>query len=73
MDLETGARRHSIKSDVETMAKVADYLPIVSLVWPTVSANDTGATAPIHGVESCFSNTEKHVQTESVMDRHRWD
>ncbi len=69
VDLETGERRHSIKSDVGNMAKVADYLPIVSLVWPTVSANDKGATAPIHGVEACFNNTEKHVQTESVMDK----
>jgi trimethylamine--corrinoid protein Co-methyltransferase len=50
------------------MAKIADYLPIVSLVWPTVSANDKGVTAPIHGVEACFNNTEKHLQTESVMD-----
>ena len=68
VDLETGERRHSVKSDVENMAKVADYLPIVSLVWPTVSANDKGTTAPLHGVEACFNNTEKHVQTESVMD-----
>jgi trimethylamine--corrinoid protein Co-methyltransferase len=68
VDLETGERRHSVKSDVENMAKVADFLPIVSLVWPTVSANDKGATAPLHGVEACFNNTEKHVQTESVMD-----
>ncbi len=68
VDLETGERRHSVKSDVANMAKVADYLPIVSLVWPTVSANDKGATAPLHGVEACFNNTEKHVQTESVMD-----
>ncbi len=68
VDLESGERRHSIKSDVENMAKIADYLPIVSLVWPTVSAGDRGETAPIHGVEACFNNTEKHVQTESVMD-----
>ncbi|MBC8248328.1 MAG: trimethylamine methyltransferase family protein, partial [Anaerolineales bacterium] len=68
VDLETGERRHSIKSDVGKMAKIADYLPIVSLVWPTVSAHDKGATAPIHGVEACFNNTEKHLQTESVMD-----
>jgi trimethylamine--corrinoid protein Co-methyltransferase len=68
VDLESGERRHSVKSDVGNMAKIADYLPIVSLVWPTVSANDKGATAPLHGVEACFSNTEKHVQTESVMD-----
>jgi trimethylamine--corrinoid protein Co-methyltransferase len=68
VDLETGERRHSIKGDVENMAKIADYLPIVSLVWPTVSANDKGVTAPIHGVEACFNHTEKHLQTESVMD-----
>jgi trimethylamine--corrinoid protein Co-methyltransferase len=68
VDLKTGERRQSIKSDVESMAKIADYLPIVSLVWPTVSAGDKGRTAPIHGVEACFNNTEKHVQTESVMD-----
>jgi len=68
VDLETGERRQSIKSDVENMAKIADYLPIVSLVWPTVSANDKGVTAPLHGVEACFNNTEKHLQTESVMD-----
>ncbi|NIN66745.1 MAG: hypothetical protein GTO63_19060 [Anaerolineae bacterium] len=68
VDLKTGERRISIKTDVENMAKIADYLPIVSLVWPTVSAGDMGRTAPIHGVEACFNNTEKHVQTESVMD-----
>jgi len=68
VDFETGKSRRSIKSDVENMAKIADYLPIVSLVWPTVSAGDKGETAPIHGVEACFTNTEKHVQTESVMD-----
>ena len=68
VDLQTGEKRHSIKSDVGNMAKIADYLPIVSLVWPTVSAHDKGVTAPIHGVEACFNNTEKHLQTESVMD-----
>jgi trimethylamine--corrinoid protein Co-methyltransferase len=68
VDLKTGERRLSIKSDVENMAKIADYLPIVSLIWPTVSAGEQGKTAPIHGVEACFNNTEKHVQTESVMD-----
>ena len=68
VDLETGKRRHSVKSDVENMAKIADYLPIVSLIWPTVSAHGKGATAPLHGVEACFNNTEKHIQTESVMD-----
>ncbi|MFQ5922362.1 MAG: trimethylamine methyltransferase family protein [Anaerolineales bacterium] len=68
VDLKTEERRLSVKSDVENMAKIADYLPIASLVWPTVSASDKGMTAPIHGVEACFNNTEKHIQSESLMD-----
>jgi trimethylamine--corrinoid protein Co-methyltransferase len=69
VDRDTGERRSSIKRDVEEMARIADYLPIVSLIWPTVSAGDKGITAPLHGVEACLNNTEKHIQTESVMDR----
>jgi trimethylamine--corrinoid protein Co-methyltransferase len=69
VDMKTGERRLSIKRDIEQMAQIADYLSIVSLVWPTVSASDKGETAPIHGLEACFTNTEKHIQTESVMDR----
>ncbi|MFC1908081.1 trimethylamine methyltransferase family protein [Chloroflexota bacterium] len=68
VDFETGEKRTSTKSDVGNMAKIADYLPIVSLTWPTVSSVEKGLTAPIHEVEACFNNTEKHVQTESVMD-----
>jgi trimethylamine--corrinoid protein Co-methyltransferase len=68
VDMKTEERRLATKADVENMAKVADYLPIVSLVWPTVSAYEKGETGPIHGVEACFNNTEKHLQTESVMD-----
>lgn len=68
VDLKTEERRLSVKSDIENMAKIADYLPIASLIWPTVSASDKGGTAPIHGVEACFNNTEKHIQSESLMD-----
>ena len=67
VDFETGKKRNSIKTDVANMAKIVDYFPMVSLVWPTVSAGDKGETAPIHGVEALFNNTEKHIQTESVM------
>jgi len=67
IDFETGERRRSIKSDVANMAKIDDYFPIASIVWPVVSAGDKGETAPIHEAEACFNNTEKHVQTESVM------
>jgi len=67
VDLETGQRRRSIKSDVANMAKVADYFPMVSLIFPPVSAGEKGETAPIHAVEALFNNTEKHVMTESVI------
>ncbi|MBW8012527.1 MAG: hypothetical protein FVQ83_15025 [Chloroflexi bacterium] len=68
VDFETGERRLSVKADIANMAKVANYLDIVSLIWPTVSASDKGVAAPLHGLEACFNNNEKHIQTESVMD-----
>jgi len=68
IDFETGKRRRSIKADVENMAKIDDYFPLASIVWPVVSAGDKGETAPIHEAEACFNHTEKHVETESVMD-----
>ena len=68
VDFETGERRLSVKKDIANHARIADYLPIVSLLWPSVSASDKGVTSPIHGLEACFNSTEKHVETESVMD-----
>ncbi len=68
VDFETGERRLSVKADVEKHARIADYLPIVSLLWPSASSSDKGVTSPLHGLEACYNNTEKHVESESVMD-----
>ena len=68
VDFETGERRLSLKKDIGNHARIADYLPIVSLLWPSASASDKGVTSPLHGLEACFNSTEKHVETESVMD-----
>ena len=68
VDFETGERRLSVKMDIANHARIADYLPIISLLWPSVSASDKGATSPLHGIEACYNSTEKHVETESVMD-----
>ena len=68
VDFETGERRLSVKTDIANHARIADYLPVVSLLWPSVSSSDKGITSPIHGLEACFNSTEKHVETESVMD-----
>jgi trimethylamine--corrinoid protein Co-methyltransferase len=69
VDFETGERRLSVKQDVANHARIADYLPIISLLWPSVSCSDKGVTSPLHGLEACFMNTEKHVESESVMDQ----
>ena len=68
VDFNTGERRLSVKEDIANHARVADYLPIVSLMWPSASASDKGETSPLHGLEACFTNSEKHVESESVMD-----
>jgi trimethylamine--corrinoid protein Co-methyltransferase len=67
IDFETGERRPSRKEDVAKMARVADYLSSIALYWPMVSAQDYGETAPLHELDASFSNTVKHVQTETVM------
>ena len=69
VDFETGERRLSVKQDIANHARIADYLPITSLLWPSVSASDKGVTSPLHGLEACFNNSEKHIESESVMDQ----
>jgi trimethylamine---corrinoid protein Co-methyltransferase len=67
IDFDTRVQRPSRKSDVAEMARVADYLPSIGFYWPMVSAQDHGRTAPLHEVDAAFSNTVKHVQSETVM------
>ena len=68
VDFETSERRLSVKQDAANHARIADYLPMISLLWPSVSASDKDATSPLHGLHACYTNTEKHVESESVMD-----
>ena len=67
VELDTGVRRPSRKADIAMMARVSDYLPSVGFVWPMVSAQDHGITAPLHEMDACWSNTTKHVQSETIM------
>jgi trimethylamine--corrinoid protein Co-methyltransferase len=67
VDLETGQRRPSCKADVGMMARVADYLSSIAFYWPMVSAQDYGATAPLHELDASWNNTVKHVQSETLM------
>jgi trimethylamine---corrinoid protein Co-methyltransferase len=67
IDFDTRERRPSCKADVGTMARVSDYLPSIGFIWPMVSAQDHGETAPLHEIEAAWNNSVKHVQSETVM------
>jgi trimethylamine--corrinoid protein Co-methyltransferase len=62
VDLETREMRPSCKADVAMMARVCDALPMVSFFWPLVSAQDYGATAPLHQCHAGLAHTLKHVR-----------
>ena len=67
IDFETRQRRPSCKADVGKMARIADYLPSIGFIWPMVSAQDQGITAPLHELDAAYNNSVKHVQSETVM------
>ena len=67
IDFYTRQRRPSCKADVATMARISDYLPSIGFIWPMVSAQDHGETAPLHEIEAAWNNSVKHVQSETVM------
>ena len=67
IDFETRIRRPSCKADVGIMAKISDYLPSIGFIWPMVSAQDHGETAPLHEIDAAWNNSVKHVQSETVM------
>ena len=66
-DFETGERRGSRKEDIERMALISDSLDAVDIITPTVSSQDMPSSVmAAHELEACFSNTGKHIVTESV-------
>jgi len=67
IDFDTRQRRPSCKEDVARMARLSDALPSIGFYWPIVSAQDFPATAPLHELDASFSNTVKHVQSETIM------
>jgi trimethylamine--corrinoid protein Co-methyltransferase len=67
IDFISHQKRRSCKDDVAKMARIVDYLSIISICWPIVSAADHLKSAMLHELDVCFNNTEKHVQTETVM------
>ena len=65
VDRTTRKRRAPRKVDTANQARVADYLPYISLFYPTASASDYKST--LHELDAAFNNTEKHIAAETVI------
>jgi trimethylamine--corrinoid protein Co-methyltransferase len=62
IDFDTRQERPSCKNDVAEMARIADSLPSIGFMWPTVSAQDCGSTSQLHEIDAAYNNTVKHFQ-----------
>jgi len=65
-DFETGERRSSTGEDLAKWAIIADYLPMIHVLWPSVTPTDM--PEPVQGLNAwaiSLSNTEKHVENEA--------
>jgi trimethylamine---corrinoid protein Co-methyltransferase len=62
IDWETREERPSRKADLAEMARIADCLPSIGFMWPTVSAQDHGRTSQLHEIDAAVNNTVKHFQ-----------
>ncbi len=62
IDFDTRQERPSRKSDVAEIARIADALPSIGFMWPTVSAQDHGRTSQLHEIDAAYNNTVKHFQ-----------
>ena len=69
LDPGSGQERPSRKSDLEAQARVADWLPGIGFIWPTVSAQDHGRTSQLHELDAVYNNSVKHFQAMVMGER----
>jgi trimethylamine--corrinoid protein Co-methyltransferase len=69
LDLDSGEVRTSTKADLQAAVRLADALPQISFLWPTVSAQDcpTGVQ-PLHELEVLLTHSSKHAQAMTAVD-----
>ncbi len=69
LDLETGEVRASTKADLQAAVRVADALPQISFLWPTVSARDCPVKVqPLYELEAMLTQSSKHAQAMTAVD-----
>ncbi len=67
IDIHTGNRRVSTLQDVSDIAHIADGTEEIGFHWVALSAQDKPAeTRGLHEIKTVWSNSTKHVQTESI-------
>ncbi len=65
-DFETGERRSSTGEDLVKWAILANYLPMIHVLWPSLTPTDI--PEPVQGLNTwviSLSNTEKHVEGDA--------
>ncbi len=67
IDIKTGEKRASKKSDVGMMAKVNDYLSSMAFCWTMISAQDCGVTSSLHEIDITWRNNTKHYQSVTMI------
>jgi trimethylamine--corrinoid protein Co-methyltransferase len=67
VDPLTGQMRSSRKEDVARTAKIVDYLSSTAFYWPMVGSQDYGKTSSLHDLDAAWSNTAKHLKTETLL------
>lgn len=69
LDLDTGQVRPSTKTDLQQAVRLADALPQISFLWPTVSARDCpDKFQPLHELEVLLTHSGKHAQAMTAVD-----
>lgn len=69
LDLDTGERRGSDKQDLRDIARLADALPQIGLVWQSASASDKIVPVrPMHETHAQWPNTSKHIMQMTAVD-----
>lgn len=68
-DLQTGKLRKSTKKDVGDIARIAEQLPQISFLWPSVSAQECNPRVqPLHELQALMLNSDKHIQAMTAVD-----
>lgn len=67
-NLDSGRIDKSTYKDLADAARVADFLPQISFLWPCVSAQDRpSATQPLHELHALMHNSGKHIQAMTAV------